>query len=61
MSWELMGKYIHIDHIIPITAFNFETYTDIDFKRCWSLSNLQPMYAFENKSKGNRIGENLRI
>ncbi len=47
----------HIDHIIPISRFNFSSYNDIDFKRCWALSNLQPMWGKENMSKGNKIIE----
>ena len=47
----------HIDHIIPISRFNFSSYNDIDFKRCWALSNLQPMWGKENMSKGNKITE----
>jgi hypothetical protein len=54
MSWENYGKW-HIDHIIPISAFHFQTYNDLDFKRCWSLSNLQPMWAKENIRKHAKI------
>ena len=58
MTW---GKFtngeIHIDHIIPVSRFNFSSYEDIDFKRCWALSNLQPLWAVENMSKGNKINE----
>jgi len=56
MSWELvMTGQIHIDHKIPIAAFNFETPEDIDFKRCWALKNLQPLFALENKSKKDSL------
>jgi hypothetical protein len=54
ISWENYGKW-HIDHKIPIAAFNFQTPEDIDFKRCWALSNLQPMWALENIIKGHRL------
>ncbi len=50
MNWENMGKW-HIDHVIPISAFNFEKVNDFDFKRCWSLKNLQPLWAIENMNK----------
>lgn len=54
MTWDNYGEW-HIDHIIPTTAFNFETVNDIDFKRCWKLSNLQPMWAKDNQSKSDNI------
>lgn len=56
MSWENYGKYgWHIDHIIPMSAFNFETPFDIDFKRCWSLGNLRPLWAEDNLKKCNKL------
>lgn len=55
MSWDNYGRNgWHIDHKIPISAFNFQTPEDIDFKRCWALSNLQPMWAIDNIRKGNK-------
>jgi hypothetical protein len=39
ISWENYGKEWHVDHIIPIVAFNFETPFDLDFRRCWALKN----------------------
>lgn len=56
MSWErYMKGEIHIDHKIPVSAFNYETPEDIDFKKCWSLKNLQPMWAKKNQSKGDKL------
>lgn len=56
MTWENYGlKGWHIDHKIPISVFNFKTVDDIDFKKCWALENLQPMWAGENISKSNRL------
>jgi hypothetical protein len=54
MSWDNIGDW-HIDHKIPISAFNFQTPKDLDFKRCWALSNLQPLPAIENIIKHNRV------
>ncbi len=54
MTWDNYGKW-HVDHIIPISAFNFEKPEDIDFKRCWSLKNLQPMWRKENIRKSNKL------
>ena len=51
MSWQNYGDW-HIDHKIPITHFlsRGETRPHI----ISALSNLQPMWAFDNLSKGNR-------
>ena len=55
MTWENKGKW-EIDHKIPVVAFNYERPEDIDFKRCWSLENLQPLWAEENRKKHTNIG-----
>jgi len=55
MNWENYGTYWHVDHIIPVSVFNFTKPKHIDFKRCWSLKNLQPLEAIANKSKNARI------
>jgi hypothetical protein len=56
MNWELyMQGKIHIDHKRPIASFNFNSYKDKEFKECWALNNLQPLWAEENLSKGNKI------
>jgi hypothetical protein len=54
MTWENYGDW-HIDHIVPISVFNFETVEHVDFHRAWALSNLQPLWATENQSKRARI------
>jgi hypothetical protein len=51
MTWENYGDW-HVDHKIPIDAFTFETTEDPDFRKCWSLENLQPMWGTENIKKG---------
>lgn len=59
MTWENYGKW-HIDHKIPKNVFNFTTHRDIDFNRCWALSNLQPMWASENMSKGAKLEKDFQ-
>jgi hypothetical protein len=54
MSWENRNEW-HIDHIIPVSAFNFEAPEDVDFKKCWSLKNLRPLWAKDNIEKGNKL------
>ena len=55
MTWENYGSYWHVDHKIPISVFNFTCPEDIDFQRCWSLSNLQPLEKITNIKKGNKL------
>jgi len=52
MSWKNYGTKWHIDHIRPIASFNITDCKCEDFKKCWSLDNLQPLLAKENISKG---------
>jgi len=54
MTWDNYGDW-HIDHIRPISSFNFKSYEDKEFKECWDLNNLQPLWAEENIRKHNRI------
>ena len=56
MTWENYGKW-HIDHKIPIAVFNFEKPEDLDFKRCWELKNLQPLWAEENLQKKAKLSK----
>jgi len=56
MTWDNYGKW-HIDHIIPVSFFEFNSYDSWEFKYCWSLDNLQPLWAKDNISKGNNIFE----
>ena len=57
MSWDNYGNkvgYWSIDHIKPISKYNFSIPEDLGFKQCWALSNLRPMWHIENIRKGNR-------
>lgn len=55
MTWENMGEW-HIDHIIPRKCFSFSAISDAGFRECWSLSNLQPLWAIDNLRKGSKLG-----
>jgi hypothetical protein len=58
MSWDNYGQgkgKWHIDHIIPQSIFGYIDSNDLDFKRCWALSNLRPMWGLENISKSGKI------
>ena len=52
MSWKNQGEW-HIDHILPCSSFNL---LDVEEqKRCFHWTNLRPMWALENISKGDTI------
>lgn len=69
MNWENWGTYNsnewndndhstwkwHIDHIVPQSYFKYKSVNDIEFKKCWKLSNLRPLSAKENIEKGSRF------
>ena len=57
MNWDNYGTYWQIDHKIPIAVFNFEKPSDIDFKLCWSLKNLQPLERIANMKKQKSLIE----
>ena len=59
MAWENYGKW-HIDHIIPRAVFNYRKVTDIDFKKCWALSNLQPLWAKDNWNKSAKLSKSFQ-
>jgi len=54
MTWENYGKW-HIDHAKPISSFNYTKPEDDEFKQCWALDNLQPLWAAANIKKGNKL------
>ncbi len=51
MCWDNIGKW-HIDHIVPVSSFSFESMDDPEFKACWALSNLRPLWKRDNIIKG---------
>lgn len=56
MTWENYGRFgWHIDHIKPKSSFSYKSYEDEDFKECWALSNLQPLWWEDNLKKGTKI------
>lgn len=56
MSWDNYGEVWHIDHNRPIDSFDITSVECEDFKECWSLDNLKPMFARENLQKSNKYG-----
>lgn len=56
MSWDNYGQQVgkwNIDHIIPLSAFNLSDRNQL-LKAC-HYSNLQPLWAVNNYSKGDKI------
>jgi hypothetical protein len=54
MSWDNRGRTgWHIDHIRPCASFDL---SDPDQQRqCFHYTNMQPLWAADNFSKGSRI------
>jgi len=59
MTWDNYGEW-HLDHKIPKLVFNFTKPEHEDFKRCWCLSNLQPMWAKENMTKSAKLKKHFQ-
>ena len=54
MGWHNYGRGAgrwHIDHIVPQSVFTFSSPEEADFKACWALTNLRPLWGSENISK----------
>lgn len=51
MTWENRREW-HIDHIMPIKSFSYESFECQGFQACWALSNLRPIWALDNLRKG---------
>lgn len=53
MTWDNYGDW-HVDHILPVSGFTFTSADDPDFRACWALTNLRPLWAPANMSKSNK-------
>ena len=59
MTWENYGLW-HIDHRIPISVHNFTEIEHADFKRCFALKNLQPMWSEDNFKKHAKLDKHFQ-
>lgn len=53
MTWENHGSVWHIDHIIPCSKFDLTKPEEV--RKCFALSNLQPLWGEENIRKSNKV------
>lgn len=57
MNWDNYGwgpgKWT-VDHIVAQSKFNITGCGCEEFRKCWSLENLQPMWFIDNSSKGSK-------
>ena len=51
MFWSNYGKW-HIDHIKPCASFDLSK--ESEQKKCFHYTNLQPLWAKENREKGSK-------
>lgn len=60
MNWSNFGEIWHIDHIIPVAAFDHSDKDNIYW--CWNYKNLRPLAKTENDVKSDRFpnGESVR-
>jgi hypothetical protein len=54
MTWENMSEW-HVDHIKPLSSFSITSAEDAEFRAAWALTNLRPLWAFDNLSKGAKV------
>lgn len=52
MTWDNYGDW-HLDHILPLASFNLENRDEL-LEAC-HYSNLQPLWAADNLSKGCKV------
>lgn len=53
MSWENISEW-EIDHIIPRSSFSFEDESSAEFRACWALTNLRPLWSQANRHKSGK-------
>jgi len=57
MSWENYGKW-HIDHIKPCASFDLSK--SEEQRKCFHHTNLQPLWAIDNRKKSNKINVEVK-
>lgn len=54
MSWENFGDW-QIDHLVPVASYRFASVDDPEFRQCWALLNLRPIWAEANRRKAAKL------
>lgn len=57
---ELKKGNIVVDHILPRELFEYKTPKNPQFKACWALSNLQPLWKEDNDKKSDLLPDGRR-
>lgn len=50
MSWDNRGDW-EIDHIRPLSGFQYDSTNDPAFREAWGMANLRPLWGDDNRSK----------
>lgn len=53
MGWHNIDQW-EIDHIIPRSSFLISNANDPEFRACWALTNLRPLWADANRIKSGK-------
>lgn len=53
MTWDNYGSEWQVDHVRPVASFAFTSTDDPQFKECWALRNLQPLWKIDNLRKNS--------
>ena len=59
MTWDNYGTYWNVDHIYPQSKLPFDSLDHVNFLTCWALTNLRPLEASANMSKGAKVIDEL--
>lgn len=53
---KVLNQENHIDHIVPISYFDYTSHHSLEFILCWRLENLRLLDGVANMEKSDRIG-----
>lgn len=53
MSWDNYGSVWHVDHIMPLDAFDLSS--EVECKKAFHYTNCQPLFALDNQRKSYKI------